>query len=161
MKVRAIDAVDSMGLGGYIDRDTGKYIPPQWYIERFEEMKGSYSASDYQRFENNPDRYLKPPIFHRVGNKYVVALSMGITEEQLKKWGMKEEYKKDFYERVPFDYNRTDLYQATDEEWAISKAIRSYFFNNGRYNEYDRKHHERLIYVMKKWMHEHGIEIIE
>ncbi len=41
MKVRAIDAIDSMGLGGYIDRDTGKYIPPQWYIERFEEMKGS------------------------------------------------------------------------------------------------------------------------
>ena len=85
MKVRAIDAVDSMGLGGYIDRDTGKYIPPQWYIERFEEMKGSYSALDYQRFENNPDRYLKPPIFRMVGGEYMDIVKAG-TKREMHAW---------------------------------------------------------------------------
>ena len=161
MKIRMINALDSMRFGGYIDRETGTYIPPLWWLKRFEEMVSLYSENDYQYYENNPNRFLKPPILRMIGLDYELALSMGLKKEQFEEWGMKKEYCALFYERMPFDYNRPEIYECTNEERAISKALDKYMWENNLYNEYLLQREKIMLQIVKMWMTEHEIETTE
>ena len=161
MKIRMIDALDSMRFGGYIDQETGTYIPPLWWLDRFDETKNMYSGNQFQAFENNPNRFLKPPILRMLGLDYEIALSMGLKEEQFDEWGMKKEYRACFYERVPFDYDKPELYECTDEERTISKALGKYMWENNMYNEYLQQSEKNMLRIVQTWMKNHGIEITE
>ena len=89
MKVALIDVMDLMSLGGYLDRQTGKYIPPKWQADECYPDLG-LTSEDYQRFAANPDRYLTSPVVRLSGAVCKNAMAMGnITREQLMELGFK------------------------------------------------------------------------
>ena len=161
MAIRLIDAVDSMGNGGYIDLLQERYIPPMWFSELCEENNTGFTAEDYDEFERNPARYLKPPIIRVVAVWGITALQMGITREQLIQWGMnKEEYWEIFLPRQTDDNNRY-CYRYTDAEKVVIETIDEFMLSINQYNAFMRKKNELICEIVTKWMHEHGVSLIE
>ena len=161
MAIRLIDAVDSMVIGGYIDLLQERYIPPMWFSELCEENNTGFTAEDYDEFERNPARYLKPPVVHSVALRGIAAGRMGITQEQLCQWGMnKGEYWEIFYPHQPGD-NYRYCYRYSDAEGNIMHAIDNYMLSIGQYNAFASKESEVLCEIVTKWMHEHGVSLIE
>lgn len=161
MAVRLIDAVDSMGNGGYIDLVQERYIPPKWFSELCEENYTGFTAEDYDEFEGNPTRYLKPPIVRVIAGLGLTALQMGITREQLKQCGMdKDEYWEIFIPRQPGD-NEHYCYRYSEAEGAAIRKIEHLMYSIDQYNLFMRKKNEILCEIVTKWMHEHGVSLIE
>lgn len=161
MAIRLIDAVDSMGNGGYIDLLQERYIPPMWFSELCEENNTGFTAEDYDEFERNPARYLKPPIIRVVAVWGITALQMGITREQLIQWGMnKEEYWEIFLPRQTDDNSRY-CYRYTDAEKVVIETIDEFMLSINQYNAFMRKKNELICEIVTKWMHEHGVSLIE
>lgn len=161
MAIHLIDAIDSMGNGGYIDLLKDRYIPPKWFSEQCEENYTGFTEENYNEFERDPARYLKPPIVRIVAIWGLTAMKMGISQEQLRLLGMdKEEYWDVFLSRQPGDNDRY-CYRGTKTEEDAIKAIEEFMWSQGRYNEFMIKKNEILCEIVVEWMREHKISIAE
>ena len=161
MTIRFIDAIDSMGNGGYIDLLLERYIPPKWFSELCEENYTGFTAEDYNEFESNPARYLKPPIVRVSAVWGLTALQMGIAQEQLKQCGMdKDEYWEIFIPRQPGD-NEHYCYRYSEAEEAAIDAIENLMWSRKQYNLFMSKKSEVLCGIVAEWMQKHGIALIE
>ena len=161
MAIRFIDAIDSMVKGGYIDLQRERYIPPKWFSELCAENDTGFTAQDYDAFERNPARYLKPPVVHSVALRGMAAVRMGITHEQLRRWGMdRAEYWEIFYPHQPDD-NDHFSYRYSEAEGNIMQTIDRYMFSIGQYNAFAQQENEVLCEIVEGWMHEHGIALVQ
>ena len=161
MAVRIIDAIDSMGNGGYIDLCNDRYIPPKWFSDLCEANNTGFTAEDYESFERDSARYLKPPIIHAIAIWGLAALQMGVSREQLRQYGMiKEEYWEIYLPRQSGD-NERYCYQSTDTEEAVINEIEKNLFSSDKYNLFMCKTSEILCEIVIEWMREHGVSLIE
>ncbi len=161
MAIRLIDAVDSMGNGGYIDLLQDRYIPPKWFSELCEENNSGFTAEDYVEFDRDPVRYLKPPIIRVTAVWGLTALRMGITMEQLSQCGMgKKEYWEVFLARQADD-NEHYCYRYSDAEESAIHAIENLMLSKEQYNLFMRNKNEVLCEIVTEWMQEHDIHLVE
>ena len=161
MAIRLIDAIDSMGNGGYIDLLKDRYIPPKWFSELCEENYTGFTEEDYNEFERNPMRYLKPPIVRVIAVWGLTAKKMGISQEQLRLLGMdKGEYWDILLPRQPGD-NERYCYRYTEAEEASIKAIEEFMLSQEKYNEFMIKKDEILREIVVEWMRKHNISVTE
>ena len=157
MKVALVDVMDLMSLGGYLDRQTGKYIPPKWQADECYPELG-LTSEDYQRFAANPDRYLTSPVVRLSGVVCKNAMAMGnITREQLMKLGFKRPEQWELFYKEP-----TTVEGATprcpDEDWEASKRVADYMRERGVYGDYFTMYSNPFIQLAKEWIAQHGLE---
>ena len=160
MKIALIDVIDLMGIGGYWDRQTGKYIPPKWQADECYPERG-LTSEDYQRFAANPDRYLKSPVLRLGGVDCKAAIAMGnITREQLMELGYKRPEQWELFYREP-----TTVEGATprcpDEDWEASKRVDEYMREHGGgevYMAYIIMKSDIVNQLVRDWLTQHGIE---
>ena len=161
MAIRFIDAIDSMGNGGYIDLVQERYIPPKWFSELCKKNDTGFTVQDYEAFECNPTRYLKPPIIHTVAVWGITALQMGIAREQLIHWGMdKKEHWEVLLPRQMGD-NDNYRYRCTENEKDIIDAIEHFMLSINQYNAFMSKKNEIICRIVAAWMSNHGISLEE
>lgn len=157
MKIALIDAIDLLDHGGYIDRQTGKYIPPKWQADECYPELG-LTSEDYQRFDANPDRYLKSPVLRLGGVDCKAAIAMGnITREQLMELGYKRPEQWELFYREPTTVEGAAP-RCTDEDWEASKRVDEYMREHGVLWEYSAKRTELSIQLVKDWIAQHGLE---
>lgn len=150
-----------MENGGYIDIVQERYIPPMWFSEMCEENRTGFTSKEYNEFENNPKRYLKPPIIHIVAVWGITALQMGLAREQLVQWGMdKKEYWEILLPRQAGD-NDYYHYRYTDMERTIIDTIDRFMFSANQYNEFMRRKNEVICKIVTDWMSKHGIPLVK
>lgn len=160
MAIRFIDAIDSMNVGGYIDLLQDRYIPPKWFSELCEENNTGFTAEDYNEFERNPARYLKPPVLRGIAIWGITAMRMGMTKEQLQQMGMdQEEYWDIFRSRQPGD-NESFSYRETQAEYDVRKAIEKIMWGRERYNEFMIKKNEVICEIVADWMRNHEVPVV-
>lgn len=161
MAIRLIDAMDSMGNGGYIDLLKDCYIPPKWFSELCQENYTGFTEEDYNEFESNPMRYLKPPIVRVISVWGLTAMKMGVSQEQLRLLGIgKGECCDVLLPRKPGD-NERYCYRYTEAEEASIKAIEEFMLSQEKYNEFIIKKDEILREIVVEWMRKHNISITE
>ena len=159
MKLKLIDALDVMGMGGYIDLQTMEYIHPQWYTRKFEKERG-LTSEDYERFSKTPERYLKPPLLRGTPLACMTALQMGVPRDKLVEMGF---CKEDFGEIFCYDrpLEKEDAYECTDAERRARKALDNYMRSTGKYFAFLTKKSENTQAIVRKWFEEQGIELCE
>ena len=161
MAIRLVDAIDSMGNGGYIDIIKNCYIPPKWFSELCEENNSGFTAEDYDEFERAPMRYLKLPIVRVTAVWGLTAMRMGVTQEQLNQCGMgKKEYWDVYLDRHPGD-NERYCYRYSDAEESAIRAIEKLMVLKGQYNLFMLNKNEVLREIVTGWMQDHGISLSE
>ena len=157
MKIALIDAIDLLDHGGYIDRQTGKYIPPKWQADECYPELG-LTSEDYQRFDANPDRYLTSLVVRFSGVDCKAAMAMGnITREQLMEFGYKQPEQWELFYREPTTVEGAAP-RCTDEDWEASKRVDEYMREHGVLWEYSAKRTELSIQLVKDWIAQHGLE---
>ena len=159
MELKLIDALDVLGMGGYIDLQSMEYIHPQWYNQEFESEKG-LTKEDYQRFAKTPERYLKPPLVKSTTLACLTALQMGVSCDELAEMGFNKE---EYWEILRFDrpLEKEDTYECTDAELNARKALDNYMRSIGKYQTFLMKKSEIFQTIAQKWFEEQGIELYE
>lgn len=160
MAIRLIDAMDSMSNGGYIDLLQDRYIPPKWFSEQCEENNTGFVAEDYNEFENNPDRYLKPPIVRGTAIWGITAMRMGVTQEQLSRIGMDQDEYWDIFRSRQTGDNEHFCYRKTQAEKDVIKSIERFMWTHERYNEFMIKKNEILCEIVADWMQKHEVSVV-
>ena len=159
MKLKLIDALDVLGMGGYIDLQTMEYIHPQWYTQKFEKERG-LTNEDYERFSKTPERYLKPPLLRSTPLACLTALQMGVPRDKLMEMGFnKEECWEIFCSDRPVE--KEDAYECTDAEISARKALDNYMRSTGKYLAFLTKKRENAQAIARKWFGEQGIELYD
>ena len=160
MKVALIDAIDLMGIGGYLDRQTGQYIRPKWQVDACYPELGLMSE-DYQRFAANPDRYLTGPVMRLSGVVCKTAIAMGnITREQLMELGFKQPEQWELFYREPTTVEGAAP-RCPDEDWEASKRVTDYMREHGGgavYMAYIIMKSDIVNQLVRDWLTQHGIE---
>ncbi len=159
MKAALLDVIDLMGIGGYLDRQTGQYIRPKWQVDACYPELG-LTSEDYQRFAANPDRYLTSPVVRLSGVVCKNAMAMGnITREQLMELGYKQPEQWELFYREPQTVEGT-VPRCTDEDWEASKRVDDYMRKHGGevYIAYSKIGSNIVVQLAKEWIAQHGLE---
>ena len=160
MKVALVDVMDLMSLGGYLDRQTGKYIPPKWQADECYPELG-LTSEDYQRFAANPDRYLTSPVLRLGGVDCKAAMAMGnITREQLMELGYKQPEQWELFYREPTTVEGAAP-RCPDEDWQASNRVDDYMRKHGGgevYTAYSKISSNIIVQLAKEWIAQHGLE---
>lgn len=160
MKAALLDVIDLMGIGGYLDRQTGQYIRPKWQVDACYPELG-LTSEDYQRFAANPDRYLTSPVVRLSGVVCKNAIAMGnITREQLMELGFKQPEQWELFYREPQTVEGT-VPRCTDEDWEASKRVTDYMREHGGgavYMAYIIMKSDIVNQLVRDWLTQHGIE---
>ena len=159
MKLRLINALDVLGMGGYIDLQTMEYIHPQWYTQKSEKERG-LTSKDYRRFAEMPERYLKPPLLRSTPLACLTALQMGVPLDKLLEMGFNKE---EYWEILCFDrpLEKDDAYERTDAERNARKALDDHMRSRGEYLAFLTKKSENAQAIARKWFERQGIELYE
>ena len=160
MKAALLDVIDLMGIGGYLDRQTGQYIRPKWQVDACYPELG-LTSEDYQRFAANPDRYLTSPVVRLSGVVCKTAIAMGnITREQLMELGFKQPEQWELFYREPTTVEGAAP-RCPDEDWEASKRVTDYMREHGGgavYMAYIIMKSDIVNQLVRDWLTQHGIE---
>ena len=160
MKAALLDVIDLMGIGGYLDRQTGQYIRPKWQVDACYPELG-LTSEDYQRFAANPDRYLTGPVMRLSGVVCKTAIAMGnITREQLMELGFKQPEQWELFYREPTTVEGAAP-RCPDEDWEASKRVTDYMREHGGgavYMAYIIMKSDIVNQLVRDWLTQHGIE---
>lgn len=177
MNVRMVDAINFFDKGGFIDLQTGQYILPKYFRERFDhlildnnlsfekqlawqEAFGTIvELSDYEYIERDSKRYISaPPVIRPSGIHCAAAKKLGLTREYLSTLGFTHNDCWDFFYPCKMDENLScDILRTEDEN--ASERLTEYMRQHDLYSNYIKTCIAVRHEIIRDWLMQRGIEV--
>lgn len=158
MTIKIIDVIDAICIGGFIDIETGKWIPPWEYTQLSEYNRSELSFKDYEAIMENPERYVSLPCIDHNNMVCDICAKIGIDKSVLIACG----YDPTKHDHVADAGNRKDnnlCRVLTEQELKAADCLHDYLVSTPLYLDYIGLRDKYIITIGKEYLSKYGVEV--